>query len=304
MTAAPHRLDPYSLHLFVRTVQAGSIARAAGREHIAASALSRRLAELERALGAPLLIRSARGVRTTDAGALVLARGEALERDLQALAREVQALSGAVAGTLRLAVNASAVIGRLPERLQALRAAFPLLQIALQERTSAEVIAACEDDRADVGIAVAPAPPPAGLQAWPFAADELLVVLPAGHALAARPRLRLAELLAHPLVGLQAGGALDGLLQERAAALGRPLALAVSVNSFDGACRMVEAGLGLTIVPASAAAAYAGSRRFVRRPLDEAWARLQLQVLARLLQPRPRAVQALIEALRDDGENG
>lgn len=62
------RLDVYSLRLFISTVREGSIARAAQKEHIAASALSRRLAGLEYALGVPLRVRSARGIALTEAG--------------------------------------------------------------------------------------------------------------------------------------------------------------------------------------------------------------------------------------------
>jgi DNA-binding transcriptional LysR family regulator len=88
------RLDVYSLRLFVSTAAQGSIARAAEREHIAASALSRRLADLEHALGVALLVRSARGIELTDAGRYVFERGLRLERDLQSLVQDVLAISG------------------------------------------------------------------------------------------------------------------------------------------------------------------------------------------------------------------
>jgi DNA-binding transcriptional LysR family regulator len=77
-----------------------------------------------------------------------------------------------------------------------------------------------------------------------------------------------------------------------------PLNLSVTVNSFDAQCRMVEAGLGIGIVPTSAASAFAGSRGFVRRPLDETWARNRsLRVHALKKSSRLKAVQALIDSL-------
>ena len=87
------RIDPYSIRLFVAAAQAGSIARAAEREHIAASALGRRITDLEHAFGTALLVRSPRGIALTDAGRLVLTRGIKIDEDLEALAREVQSLS-------------------------------------------------------------------------------------------------------------------------------------------------------------------------------------------------------------------
>lgn len=290
-------LDAYNLHLFAVTAREGSIARAAARAHLAPSALSRRLADLEAALGGALLVRSPRGIALTDAGQLVLARAERIDHDLQRLASDVQALGNEVAGTVRLWANPSAVIGALPERLQALRKRFPRLSVCLHEGNTADVLRACLDDRADVGVAVQTDTPP-GIDSWAFASDPLMVVLPAGHPLARQRALRFEQVLDHPLVGVQAGGSLDQTLSQRAAALHRPISFAVTVNSFDAVCRMVEAGLGIAVVPESAASAYAGTRRFVRRALDEPWAPRQLRVVALRKTPRPRAVQALIDALQ------
>jgi len=293
----PRRIDAYSLRLFVSTARAGSIVRGAAQEHIAPSALSRRLADLEHAFGTPLLVRSARGIELTDAGRLVLARGEKIDDDLQSLVREVQTEGDAVRGTVRLYANMSAVIGFLPERLQAFMAAYPEVEVSLQEQDTRDMVRACLDDRADVGVGV-DVPVPAGLDSWHFATDPLQVVLPAGHALAKRKALGFAQALDHPLIGVHQGGALDRSLHERAAALQRPFAPTVSVSSFDAVCRMVEAGLGIAIIPKSAAAAYAGNPRFVRRPLDEPWAARQLRLYALRKTPRARAVEALIERLK------
>ena len=93
------RIDPYSVRLFASAARAGSIVRAAQQEHIAPSALSRRLADLEHAFGTPLLIRSPRGIEPTDAGRMVLARGEKLDEELQSLVRDVQSLGGEVPGS-------------------------------------------------------------------------------------------------------------------------------------------------------------------------------------------------------------
>ena len=291
------RIDPYSVRLFVAAAKAGSMVRAAEQEHIAPSALGRRLADLEHAFGTPLLIRSPRGVALTDAGRMVLERGERLDDELQALVRDVQTMGSEVRGTVRLYANMSAVIGFLPERLRGFMACHPAVRVSLQEHDTREVVRACLDDLADVGVGVAQALP-AGLDSWAFAEDPLQVVLPAGHALAQSGSLTFAQVLEQPLIGVNPGGALDRALHERAAALGRPLMPAVSVGSFDAVCRMVEAGLGIAIVPRSAAAAYAGSPRFVRLPLHEPWAARELRLFALRKLPRPRAVAALIGMLQ------
>ena len=124
-TSSIPRLDVYSIRLLVAAAQEGSIARAAEREHIAASALSRRLADLEHALGVALLIRSARGIELTDAGRSVFERGMRMEQDLRDLVKDIWALSGSIIGTVRLSANASAIVGFLPERLRAVPRRLP-----------------------------------------------------------------------------------------------------------------------------------------------------------------------------------
>jgi len=291
------RIDAYSLRLFVSAARAGSIVRGAALEHIAPSALSRRLGDLEHAFGTPLFVRSPRGIELTDAGRVVLARGERIDHDLQALVREVQTEGDALRGTVRLYANMSAVVGFLPERLQAFMAAHPQIEVSLQEQDTVDVVRACLDDRADVGVGV-DLPVPAGLESWPFATDPLQVVVPAGHPVAQRASMRFAQVLEHPLIGVHQGGALDRSLRERAAALRRPFAPTVSVSSFDAVCRMIEAGLGLSVIPRSAAAAYAGNPRFARIGLDEPWAARSLRLYALRKSPRLRSVAALVEALR------
>ncbi|MGN6667240.1 MAG: LysR substrate-binding domain-containing protein [Trinickia sp.] len=297
------RVDPYSLELFISVVREGSIARAASRNHIAASALSRRMADLEAAMGLPLLIRSPSGVELTEAGRHAFSRAVSVHDQLQSLAREVQSLSGEVAGVVHLYANASAIVGFLPERLKAFQAHYPLVQIALTEQISDEVVRACLDERADVGIS-ATSDAPSGLESWHFADDPLMVLLPLAHELAARDALGFHEVIQFPLVALQAGGSLDQMLKERADAARTPLRLSVTVNSFDAQCRMIEAGLGIGIVPTSAASAFAGSHGFVRRPLDEPWAvHRRLHVHALRKSSRLKAVQALIDALEQGDDD-
>lgn len=290
------RIDPYSVRLFVAAARAGSIVRAAELEHIAPTALGRRLSDLEHAFGTPLLVRSPKGVTLTEAGRIVCERGERMDSELQDLLREVQSESGVLRGTVRLHANMSAVIGFLPERIHRFMQLHPDVVVHLHEHDTREVVRACLDDRTDVGVGVA-VPAPSGLDAWHFARDPLQVIAPAGHELSFCDSVTYLHVLQHGLVGVHAGGALDRMLTENALILDQRFTPSVSVSSFDAVCRMVEAGLGIAVIPQSAAAAYAGSSRFVRRPLDEAWADRELQVYALRKTPRPRVVEALIRIL-------
>ena len=296
------RIDLYTLRLFVSAAREGSIARAAEIEHIAPSALSRRIAELEHVLGLPLLIRSPRGIELTEAGQTVFAGAARIDKDLDQLARDVQEQGGHTSGTVRLFANSSSIVGFLPERLKAFRESFPLVEVALRDRTTGEVIRACLDDRADVGVG-AKTHVSSGMDSWFFAEDPLVLVLPEGHALAKKHRVRYADVLAFPMIGMQAGGSLDQLLQERAVGAGVAPTVNLFVNSFDSVCRLVEVGLGIAIVPTSIVAAYGRNQPFVCRKLDEPWTHRELRLYALRKNPRPRSVEALIDALRGrDGD--
>jgi DNA-binding transcriptional LysR family regulator len=122
--------------------------------------------------------------------------------------------------------------------------------------------------------------------------------MPSGHALVGRDRIKLEDAVRHGLVGIQPGGALDRLMRESAFKAKIDLKHSVTVNSFDAVCRMLEAGLGVAIVPKSAAAAYAGTEGFVRRPLDEDWVDRELRVYTLHKSPRQRATEALIDVLK------
>ncbi|CAN7724087.1 LysR family transcriptional regulator [Variovorax sp. LjRoot84] len=292
------RVDPLSLQLFLAAAREGSIKRAADAEHIAQSALSRRIADLEHALGVQLLSRSPLGVTLTEAGQRAYALGEKLDADFQSFAREVQALSGEVAGTVRLFANLSSIVGFLPERLHAFKVEHPNVEIVLQERSSSECIRACLDDRADVAICLSGAATPPALESWHFADDPLIVILPPNHPLTKQRAIRFAELLRHPIVRIQSGGAGDSFVQEQAEKLRMPYMPVVAVSSYEAACRMVEVGMGVAIMTGSALRALAGTKRFVRRPLDEPWKDRELRVFALKKSSRLRAVDAMIAALR------
>lgn len=299
----PLRVDPYTLQLFVSVAREGSISRAALKEHIATSALSRRVADLEHALGVALLSRSPLGVVVTDAGRLVMERAQQIELGLEALVRDVHELQGVVTGRVRLYANASAVIGFLPERLSRFCATYPQVAVELEERLSSEVVRACLDDVSDIGIA-AMDQVPSGLDNWKFADDPLQVIVPRGHELTKLDAVTFERFAAFPVVSVQHGGALDRLLRERSAQTRLPLRVVVTVNSFDGVCRMVQAGLGIAMVPLSAARAYAGSSLFELRPLQERWARRELKMMALRKEPRSAAVQAMLAFLQEHPNSG
>jgi|SRR5579883_1855198 DNA-binding transcriptional LysR family regulator len=292
-----YRIDPYSLRLLSAAVRHGSIQEAAAHEHIAASALSRRISDLERILGKPLLVRQARGVRPTRAGRLAIETSQRIGDELDSLAHKATQEGSAIDGTVRLFASPSSVIGLLPEKLKAFNDRYPAARVMIDERPSSDVVRACLDGSADLGVCVA-SPVRKGLDSWLFADDSAIVLLPQGHPLATAKTIQFNDILPYPLICAHVGGALDELLRARALKAGVKLDIAMSVSSNDSVCRMVQAGHGIAVLPQSAASAYAGARCFERRPLAEAWARRELRIYALREARRSRTVAALVDVLK------
>jgi DNA-binding transcriptional LysR family regulator len=286
------RLDLHSLHLFATVAKDGSISRAAERHHIAASALSRRLADLERAVGAPLLVRSPKGVLVTAVGRVVLQHAERIHDELRCLLDDATAALEAQV-TVRLCASHSVACGVLPELLRAFQPSAEHVRVEISEADSSDVVAACADGAADIGIGLGVrAPLPESVESWTLWMDRLQVLMREDHLLARAHGVRFEQVLAFPLIGSNPAGPLFELLRQQAALLGQVFVAGVTASSFTGAGRLAEAGLGLAIMPGTATPATLEAP-LVRQPLLESWAVRPLKVYA----SRRRAVEAGCSAL-------
>jgi DNA-binding transcriptional LysR family regulator len=276
-------LDLVTLRVFKAAVEERSLARAAERERLALSALSRRIADMEARIGTALLRRYDRGVEPTAAGEVLLRHLGPIFDLLDRAFSDVEAFAAGARGHVRLHANISAVAGFLPEALAGFLAANPGIEVSLEERYTADILHAVRTGAADLGLGsgtVRVVPPE--LQMLPWREDRLVALLPVEHPLAARGGpLRFAELAAEPFVGMSPAMALQQVYRREAEAIGMNLRERVNVASFDGVRRMVEAGLGVTILPHTAAEPQALGMGLAVRPLDEPWAARPLALCVR-----------------------
>src|ERR671917_588092 len=242
---SPMHFDLVDLSLFRHVVEAGSITHGAERAHLALAAASTRIRNMEKSLGAPLLLRSRQGVTPTLAARTLLAGAERLREDLGSF-------TGGLAGQIRILSNTNALTEFLPEALSAFLAGHPQVSIDLEERLSDEIVGLIAEGVGDIGI-VAGTVDTGRLETYPFRSDRFVLVVPGGHPLASRPSIPFDEVLEHDFVGLDRASALQRFLAGKAGRIGRPLRLRVQLRSFDAVCRMVEAGVGLGIVPETTA---------------------------------------------------
>ncbi|PLC49082.1 LysR family transcriptional regulator [Pollutimonas subterranea] len=291
----PYRFDLYTLQLFIAVVEEGSIAAAAKREHIAASALSKRLSELERMLGMDLFIRRPRGVEATKAAHTLVRGARNLLHHADDLSSELNGHAQGTFGRVRLAANLSSIAQFLPQALRLFLNQHPGVTVDLNEMVSTEVMRAVAENTADIGI-YSQADDQYGLTTFPYHEDRMVLVTPCDHPLASRKSVHFIDTLAYDHVGMHRGSAANILLAREAIAADRTLKLAFQVTSYDALISMVDAGLGIGIMPVKATTLYACSGiRIV--PLNDAWASRRLKLCVRPGETLSAAAQSLLDHL-------
>ncbi len=291
------RHDLTTLELFVAVADCGNLTRAAERQHLAVSAVSKRIGELEAQAGTALLVRQPRGVVPTPAGQALLHHARRLLALLNRLDEELHAHAGGIKGHVRLHAVASALLQFLPADLPPFLARYPEVQVSLEERTGKAIVRAVIDGSADIGI-VASRPTTEGLTTLPYRTDRLMLGVPAGHPLARRKSVRYAEALAHPFIGPHADSSLATLMQDGAQACGGTLRQQVRASSFDAMGRLAEAGLGITLLPAGALAPQLAAGRLRGVALREPWAQRHLSIVVREPEALSPVARALIDHLQ------
>ncbi|PWK61494.1 LysR family transcriptional regulator [Roseicyclus mahoneyensis] len=293
--------DLVTLALFRSVAASGSIAHAAALHGLVPSAVSKRMADLEVEVGAALLQRHRRGVDLTAAGKDLLRHAEALRDAVDRMEAEMGAHATGRRGAIRVAANSSSISQFLPEDLAEFVAAHPDLSVHLTEMTSVEVIEAVRAGRADLGI-YSGLTEGSGLTLMPYRRDTLVVVMPSDHALATRQALRLADVVNEPFVALQTGSSIQTWLDRRAEEIGTRILRQVAVQSFDGVRRMVQARLGIAVLPFGAVEPYLDSTRLAMVPLDEPWATRELVLAVRDPGAISPQTACLIATLRGQAE--
>jgi DNA-binding transcriptional LysR family regulator len=293
------KLDLTSLRLFVAVCQEQNIARAAEREFIASSAVSRRIAEIEAVIGLPVIQRQSRGITVTPVGETVLRYALAIIGNIEQMSAELSRFSSGAKGRVRVVANLSSIVQFLPEDVAAFGRAFPEVSIELEEENSADVLRIVDEHGADFGICN----PVAGSEAFeqvPYRQDRFAVLVPGGHRLAGAQRVAFDDLLDDSFVGLRSESALTRLLTQQAAGAGRQLDVKIRVSSLDALCRMVHAGLGIAVVPEQVGLLYVNALDVCVLSLSDTWAVRRLIMIFKARDQLSASAAALVGFLGTD----
>lgn len=291
------QFDLTDLRLFLLVAEEGNLTRAAARQHLSLAAASARIKALEEQAGLPLLLREARGVRLTPPGEAFLHHAREVLRETEMLRRDLHEYGGGLRGHVRVFANTTAVTDFLPEILPGFLAANPRVNVDLQEKPNAEIARGVLDGRADIGI-VAGSIDTLGLQAIHFSTDRLVLVTARDHRFARRKRIAFADTLGEDMVGMHHGSTLQGFLEQQADKLGKPMRLRIQLQSFDAMCRMVGGGVGIAIVPESAARRNVRPMKLAQIELADAWRVRERYVLVRDREALPAYARDLVDRIR------
>src|SRR5450830_961937 len=290
------QFDTKDLRLFVGVAEDGSLSRTAERQHLSLAALSARIKALEAQAGQALLYREARGVRLTPPGEAFVHHARGVLRQVAQLRVDLQEYGGGLRGHVRVFANTTAVTDFLPEILPGFLANNPRVNVDLQEKPNAEIARGVLDGRADIGI-VAGQVDLLGLQAIHFSTDRLVLVTAKNHRFSRQPSIAFADTLDEDAVGMNQHSTLQKFLSQVTEKLGKPLKLRIQLSSFDAMCRMIGAGVGVGIVPESAARRNQSSMNLALIELLEPWSVRERYILVREHEALPAYAQSLVDAI-------
>jgi len=285
------RFDLVSIRLVVDCLQQGSLSAAARTSHLALAAASRRLRELEDAVGEPLFERHGRGLLPTGAGRVFARHALEVLQAMEQMGSELADLRRGITRHIRLAASTAAINQFLPPLLARHAREARHVHVELEEQVSSGVVTALREGRADLGVFVEGVDTE-GLECQLFRHDELVLVLPARHRLNGRGAIPFAAGLDEDWISLAEGAALLQKQHEAAHAAGRPLKLRMQVRSFDAVCHLVASGLGIAVLPKTAALPIVGAMGLRWRALADSWASRRL-----LLATRPGTQDPAVEQL-------
>ncbi|MBV7482819.1 LysR family transcriptional regulator [Bordetella sp. BOR01] len=284
------------LRAYVAAVEEKTLSRAALREDLVISAVSKRITELERQVGVSLLLRHGRGVAPTAAGATFYQRAKAILRSLSLAQDELCSYSADGTPKVRLAANPSTTVQFFPRDISQFLRANAGFRLNLVEASSVDVPRMIVDGEADIGIYHAAAPTP-GLHSRPYRKDKVCLVVPAGHPLAGRKAIRMEDALDYEFLGYFPRHSLEGFLELAGPSISRPPLVRSEVSNYEARCRMVAEGLGIAIIPAIIARNYLAMMQFSIVDLLDDWALRQMHICVRDRHSLPAMVEQLFSHL-------
>jgi DNA-binding transcriptional LysR family regulator len=239
------------LEYFVAVAEEANFTRAAERVHISQSGVSAQIRQLERDLGAELFDRSGRSVTLTAAGTAALEHARGVLASVGAVRQAVEEVAGLIRGRLEVGMVTGCDITPLFDALASFRLAHPGVEISLFEDNSDRLTERVRAGMTDLALIGAAGGPPQGLAAMTIISEPLVAAVPAGHPLAERGRVALADLSEFPIVCMPEGTGIRLVFDRACAAEGVHQNIELQASSPSAVIDLALRGLGVAILSES-----------------------------------------------------
>jgi DNA-binding transcriptional LysR family regulator len=291
--------DLVDLRLMIRVAEANSLTRGAEAVYMSVPTASTRIKNIEDSIGIKLFYRTSQGVTLTLPGQAFVHHARLVLGQLEHLSGDLQEYAKGIKGHLRVFANTTALGEFLPPVLRAYLLAHPDVNIDLRERLSGDIVRAVSDGQTDIGI-VAGTVRTENLEVIPYRRDRLVLVVPLDHAIAALPSVSFVDTLELEHIGLHESSAIHAFLRQICSGLHRPIRLRIQVGNFEAACRMIEATVGVSVLPESAARRHAETMAIQIVPLIDDWSLRAMQICVRSMESLPPFARDLVTLLIED----
>jgi LysR family transcriptional regulator, hydrogen peroxide-inducible genes activator len=287
------------LRYLVAVAEQRHFGRAAARCFVSQPTLSAQLKKLEDSLGVQLIERAPNNVCLTEAGEAIVARARRILEASDEMVTLARSQRDPLAGRLRVALLPTIGPYLLPRVAPAMRKALPRLELRLYEYQTAAMLAKLHAGEIDVGILALPVEVD-GLESRELYREAFMVALPEHHPLAARERVRLADLKGEQLLLLEEGHCLRDQALEVCSRVGVTDQQDFRATSLETLRQMVATGAGVTLLPELAGrGAYRNARGVALRPFARPAPERHIGALWRKSSARRAAIDALCELIRE-----
>ena len=290
--------DTVTLRVFLAIARRGSIGAAARSEHIAASAVSRRISDLERDLNTTLITRTPAGASLTPAGKAFAEHSEQLLNKYADIRSDLKRYADGEAGDLRIAAVPRALDGTLPSVLAAFKEENPAVRITVQECFSRQGIRYLREDLSDLSF-VYDSTNLKGFSVMPYKKDPVWVVGHNKHPLFAKYKkgtpINFRETLDYEYLSYHDGGVLDELIADARRREGRSAKHKFKLLRVNSLLKCAEAGFGLGVIGERDLLPNKLTKNLKVLPLADEWAQRNLVCI----YPKGQAASPIVGKLLD-----
>ena len=293
-------LDLTDLRLFLHIVEHGSITAGSRAAHLSLAAGSARMLGMEQALTTSLLVRGSRGALPTAAGLALAQHARTILDEAERLRIGLRDHVRGLKGFITLQGTSAAIREYLPNTLGDFLAKHPRVNVSAIEAAGDTAVRSVLEGSADIAIVTERASTKK-LESFPFLTNRFALVVPRGHPLVREARGRAISITksdVFDVVGLPSGTSLQDTWEQRAATRGATLNYRVRVPSFDAQMRLIERGVGVAMLPETAARRGALTMAIDVLPLSDVFLIRKLLICVRRFSELPPYTQSLVEHLR------